>query len=135
MTQFGVGPELSAQCPSTPPPDGWRAWIDADGPVPDVLAKRAVAFAADPDIPLGSTESYPLPGVTTLIRVEPHAWGRDDKGNLIQGCFRAGMVFLPEGQSATPGKDGSGWDKAVAIGTVISLAVGTAATLYSWGKS
>lgn len=133
MTQFGVGPELSAQCPSVPPPDGYRAWIDADGPVPEGLAKRAAAFANDPTIPLGSTESYPLPGVTTLIRIEPHAWARDDKGNLVQGCFRAGAVFLPVGSSVTP-PSSSGWDKAVTILTVASLAVGTAATLYTWGK-
>jgi hypothetical protein len=134
MTQFGVGPELAQQCPSTPSPDGYRAWTDADGPVPDELTKRATAFASDTNIPLGSTESYPLPGVTTLIRIEPHAWGRDDKGKLVQGCFRAGAVFLPEGGSTAPEK-GGGWDKTVAILTAVSLAVGTAATLYSWGKS
>mgnify|MGYP003693895425 CR=1 FL=1 len=66
-TRFGVGPEFSAQCPRAEVPDGWRAWVpEVDGPVPEALTKRAAAFAADPTIPLGSTESYPLPGVTVL---------------------------------------------------------------------
>jgi len=134
MPQFGAGPELAAQCPFVPTPDGWRPWLEADGPVPEALAKRATSFAADASIPLGSTESYPLPGVTTLIRIEPHAWGRDAGGNLVQGCFRAGAVFLPSEAASPQEKGGSGWEKAIAVLTVASLAVGTAATLYSWGK-
>lgn len=133
MAQFGAGQELAAQCPTVPSPDGWRAWLDGDGPIPEALAKRAVLFAADLEIPLGSTESYPLPGVTTLIRVEPHTWGRDMSGNLVQGCFRTGAVFLPS-EGVTPPEKSGGWEKAIAVLTVASLAVGTAATLYSWGK-
>ncbi len=133
MAQFGAGSELAAQCPVVPAPDGWRAWLDADGPIPDALEKRARAFAADESVPLGSTESYPLPGITTLIRIEPHAWGRDASGNLVQGCFRTGAIFLPS-EAASQEKGGGGWDKAIAVLTVASLAVGTAATLYTWGK-
>lgn len=133
MAQYGVGPDLATQCPVVPPPDGWRAWIDADGPVPDALAKRASAFASDTSVPLGSTESYPLPGVTTLIRIEPHAWSRDAQGNLVQGCFRTGAIFLPATESVTPPT--SSVDKTVGVLTAVSLVVGTAATLASWGKS
>jgi hypothetical protein len=134
MTQFGAGPQLAAQCPSVPPPDGWRAWVDADGPVPDALAARASALTADPTVPLGATESYPLPGVTTLLRVEPHAWGRDPQGNLTQGCFRATGVYLPSGSAAGAGVTAptDGWAKPVEVLTAVSLAVGTAATLAAW---
>lgn len=136
MAQFGAGPELSAQCPTAPAPDGWRPWTDAEGPVPDALTKRATAFVADVSIPLGSTESYPLPGVTTLIRIEPRVWARDAAGNLVQGCFRSVGVYLPTGDAdVTPPEKSGGWEKAIAVLTVASLAVGTAATLYSWGKA
>jgi hypothetical protein len=136
MAQFGAGPELSAQCPTVPAPDGWRLWTDAEGPIPEALEKRAAAFASDASVPLGSTESYPLPGVTTLIRVEPRVWARDASGNFVQGCFRSTGIYLPsEGSVIPPEKGGSGWEKAIAVLTVASLAVGTAATLYSWGKA
>jgi hypothetical protein len=135
MAQFGAGPELAAQCPTVPAPDGWRPWTDAEGPIPEALEKRAAAFVADLSIPLGSTESYPLPGVTTLIRIEPRVWSRDAVGNLVQGCFRSGGIYLPDGGVTSPQeKGGSGWEKTIAVLTVASLAVGTAATLYSWGK-
>jgi hypothetical protein len=135
--QFGIGPELAAQCTRVTVPDGWRAWTDAEGPVPDGLAKRAAALAADTNISLGATESYPLPGVTTLIRVEPRAWGRDEKGDLVQGCFRSSGIYLPddapEGAGITPPTT-SKLDKAVGVFTVVSLVVGTVATLATWGK-
>ena len=133
MTQFGTGPALAAQCPQVPPPDGWRAWTDADGPVPDALAKRAAALAADPSVPLGTTESYPLPGVTTLIRVEPRVWTRDPQGNLVEGCFKAGGAYLPisappaAGAVAVPTTDTL--TKTIAVLTAVSLAVGTVATV------
>lgn len=133
MAQFGVGPEIAAQCPQAPTPDGWRPWLDADGPIPDALAKRAAAFAGDLSIPRGATESYPLPGVTVLIRIEPRIWSRDDKGNLIQGCFRVGGIYLPA-PSVTAPQD-SGVNKAVGVFTVISLAVGTAVTLANWKRA
>jgi len=133
VTQFGPGADLAAQCPQIPTPDGWRAWMDGDGPVPDALAKRATSVAADTSVPLGTTESYPLPGVVALIRVEPHAWARDAGGNLVQGCFRAGAIFLPSGAAAgagvTPPTDGT--SKVVGVLTVVSLAVGTVATIAS----
>jgi hypothetical protein len=136
MVQFGAGSALAAQCPRVPLPDGWRAWVEADGPVPDALATRAQAIAADQAVPLGATESFPLPGVTTLIRVEPHAWGRDAQGALVAGCFRAGAIFLPsgtaDGAGITPPQE-SGSGKLVAGLTVASLAVGIIATLASFG--
>jgi tetratricopeptide (TPR) repeat protein len=51
---FGPGAQLAAQCPRSPTPDGWRLWTDEDGPVPDELAKRALAIsekALGPDHP------------------------------------------------------------------------------------
>lgn len=136
--QFGAGPELAAQCTHATTPDGWRAWLpESDGPLPEGLAKRAAALAADPGIPLGVTESYPLPGVTTLIRVEPRAWAHDASGALVQGCFRSGGVYLPDDTPEGAGvvtPPTSRIDKAVGIFTIVSLVVGTAATLYSWGK-
>jgi hypothetical protein len=109
-----------------------------DGPVPDALAKRARAIAADAALPLGSTESFPLPGVTTLIRVEPRIWGHDDQGNLVQGCFRVGGVYLPsdtaDGAGAAPPESDSKLNRTIGVLTVLSLAVGTVATLTSWGK-
>jgi hypothetical protein len=138
MAQFGVGPELAAQCPRVPIPDGWRAWLpDADGPVPDALAKRAQAVAGDQSVPLGATESYPLPGVTTLIRVEPRVWGRDAQGAPVEGCFRAGAIFLPSGAPIGAGVTPPSSDnlsKTVGILTAVSLVVGTAATLAAWGR-
>jgi hypothetical protein len=138
MAQFGAGAQLAAQCPVVPTPDGWRAWlVDADGPVPDALAQRARAIVADPTTPLGTTESYPLPGVTTLIRVEPRVWGRDEKGDLVEGCFRTAGIYLPggapEGAGVKP-PSSSKWDRAITILTVASLAVGTAATLHGWSQ-
>jgi len=133
MAQYGAGPELAAQCPRVPPPGGWQPWTDASGPIPDALAQRAQAIANDQSVPLGATESYPLPGVTTLIRVEPQAWGRDAQDNLISGCFRTGAIFLPDSLGAvTPPT--AGIDKTVGVLTAISLAVGTAVTLATWGK-
>jgi hypothetical protein len=135
MAQYGAGTELAAQCPRVSAPDGWRAWVDADGPLPDALAKRAQAVAADAAVPLGTTESFPLPGVTVLLRVEPHVWGRDAQGNLVQGCFRAGAIFLPSGAPTipiTPPQE-SGSGKLVVGLTVTSLAVGIIATLASLG--
>jgi len=138
MAQFGAGPTLAAQCPVAPTPDGWRSWTDADGPVPDALAQRAKAVTNDPAVPLGATESYPLPGVTTLIRIEPRIWGRNENGDLVQGCFRAAGIYVPagapEGTGITPPSK-SGWDRAIAILTVASLAVGTAATLHGWSQA
>ncbi len=138
MPEFGAGPELAAQCPRAPIPEGWRAWLDGDGPIPDALMKRAQALVDDKALPLGTTESYPLPGVTTLIRVEPRVWARDAKGELMQGCFRSGGVYLPSGSPEGAGvtaPEESGWGKAINVLTVGSLAVGIAATLYTWGKA
>lgn len=136
MPQFGAGPQLAAQCPSVPPPDGWRSWTDADGPVPAALSARAAALVADPTVPFGATESYPLPGVTTLVRVEPHAWNRDPQGNLVAGCFRAGGIDLPSGTAAgagvTPPSSDEGLTRTVGVLTAVSLAVGTAATIAAW---
>jgi hypothetical protein len=103
------------------------------------LAQRAKAVIDDPAVPLGATESFPLPGVTTLIRIEPRVWGRDEKGDLVQGCFRAAGIYIPagapEGAGITPPSSKSGWDRAIAVLTVASLAVGTAATLHGWSKA
>jgi hypothetical protein len=137
--QFGTDAKLAAQCVQAPTPDGWRPWADLDGNQPDALVKRATALAADENVPLGTTESFPLPGVVTMIRVEPRIWGKDEKGNFVQGCFRTGSVYLPyaaaTGAGITPPQV-SGWSKAATILTVASLAVGTVATIVSMrGKS
>lgn len=139
MAQFGPGSALAAQCPIVPIPDGWRAWlVDADGPLPDALAQRAKAIVADPATPLGTTESFPLPGVTTLIRIEPRVWGRDEKGDLVEGCFRSAGIYIPdgapEGAGVKPPSSSSKWDRAITILTVASLAVGTAATIHGWNS-
>ncbi len=135
MPQFGTGPELAAQCPVAPIPEGWRYWVDADGPVPAELTKRAQALIADAAVPLGTTESYPLPGVTTMLRIEPHAWSRDAQGGLVQGCFRAAGIYLPSGTPEGAAASSSKWEKAVTVLTVASLVVGIGATLWGWGKS
>ena len=139
MAQFGAGSELAAQCPQPPIPDGWRAWIpETDGPVPDALSKRAQAIVDDQSVLLGATESYPLPGVTALIRVEPRVWGRDASGALVEGCFRAGGIFLPIGSPSSAGITApteSGTSKLIGVLTVASLTVGTIATVATWGKS
>lgn len=138
MAQFGVGPELAAQCPSIAPLVGWRPWSDVvDGPIPDALTARAQAAAANTSADLGTIESYPLPGVTALIRVEPHVWGRDaQSGALVQGCFRAGGIYLPDGSTSSETVNAptsaDRLSKTIAILTAMSLAVGTAATLASW---
>jgi hypothetical protein len=134
MAQFGSGSALAAQCPVAPIPDGWRAWTDADGAIPDALAKRAQAISADQSVPLGATESYPLPGVTTLIRVEPRVWTRDAQGALVQGCWRSTGIFLPSGAGVAPPSSGDNLSRTVGILTAVSLAVGTAATLAAWKR-
>ena len=136
MAQFGAGPELAAQCPRVPAPDGWRAWQDADGPMPDVLAKRSKGLVDDQSVPLGTTESYPLPGVTTLIRVEPHMWSRDESGSLIQGCFRSAGIYLPSGAPSAESITApmSSTTKLIGGLTVVSLTVGIVATAVSLRK-
>jgi hypothetical protein len=106
--------------------------------VPDALSKRAQAIASDQTIPLGTTESYPLPGVTTLIRIEPRVWGKDAQGNLVQGCFRVGGIYLPVSASALanggvtpPSASTWDWGKTVTVLTAASLAVGTVATVMT----
>ena len=136
MAEFGAGPELAAQCPRVPVPDGWRAWGDADGPIPDALAKRSKSLVDDQAVPLGVTESYPLPGVTTLIRVEPHTWGRDAAGDLVQGCFRAVGIYLPSGAPAAESITApiSPTTKIIGGLTALSLTVGIVATVVSLKK-
>jgi|GEM_PF-1162522 len=134
--QFGAGAPLAAQCTQAPTPDGWRPWVDADGPVPADLAARASAVNADQSVPLGSTESYPLPGVVTLLRVEPRVWGRDASGNLVQGCWRTTAIYLPAASApaaaaVTPPTTADNVTKAVTVLTAVSLAVGTVATVSS----
>lgn len=137
MTQYGAGSALAAQCPRVTTPEGWRPWLeDADGPIPDSLSKRAQALSIDGSVSLGSTESYPLPGVTVLIRVEPRAWGRDNQGNLVEGCFRVGGIYLPTmatptGAITPPSGGNDKLTKAVGILTATSLAVGTVATIVT----
>ena len=135
---FGPGSQLAAQCPRVPDPDGWRPWTDADGPIPDALAKRVQALTDDQTVPVGSTEGYPLPGVTVLIRVEPHVWSRDAQGNLLEGCYRSSGLYLPLPLApvVTPTDTGSsGLAKATAVLMAASLAVGIAATVKAWNKS
>jgi hypothetical protein len=98
--------------------------------------KRAQALIDDASLPLGTTESYPLPGVTAFLRLEPHVWSRNEKGELIQGCFRSVGIYLPddapEGAGVyTPEKDK--WERAATILTVASLVVGIGAVF--WGRS
>jgi hypothetical protein len=96
-------------------------------------------MAADQTVSLGATQSYPLPGVVTLIRVEPHLWSRDASGAPITGCFRSSGIYLPAGVTpdttdVTPPSDEDTLGKWVGGLTVVSLLVGTVATLASWGK-
>jgi len=135
MVKFGAGPDFAAQCPQTAPLDGYRAWIEADGPVPDELAKRAAALGADTTLPIGATESYPIPGVTALMRVETHAWGRDDKGNLVQGCFRAVGIYVPELVAAGAGLNvpsSSRLETTIQVLTAASLIIGIGASVVAW---
>lgn len=134
MAQFGADPALAAHCPTAPTPDGWREWTDAQGPIPDALLKRAQALVDDATVLLGATESYPLPGVTTLIRIEPRVWSRDAQGNLEQGCFRSAGIYLPSaGVSDVIPPTTDGTSKLVGWLTAASLAVGIGATIYSMG--
>jgi hypothetical protein len=133
MAQFGADPALAAHCPTAPTPDGWKEWTDADGPIPDALVKRAQALVDDSTVPLGATESYPLPGVTALIRVEPRVWSRDAQGNLQQGCFRSAGIFLPSGEAPVTPPATDGTSKLVGWLTAASLAVGIGATIFSMG--
>ena len=91
----------------------------------------------DPSVSLGATESYPLPGITTLIRVEPRVWGRNENGDLVQGCFRSAGIYLPSGSppAETAETPESPTNKLVGGLTVASLAVGIVATLASLGGS
>ena len=136
MVQFGAGTDLAAQCPSAPTPDGWRPWTDADGPIPDALISRARAMIDNQSVALGATESFPLPGVTTLIRIEPRTWSKDAQGNFSEGCFRAAGIYLPSGSPSAASIPASSdkLSKTIGVLTVVSLAVGTVATLASWGS-
>ena len=136
MAQYGVGPEFSAQCPRAPTLDGWRPWTESDGPIPDAIVARGKALIADDRFQLGSAESFPLPGVIALLRVEPHVWGRTENGDLVQGCFRATGVYLPEPQESTPQTAGSTQTlgRTIAVLTAASLAIGIATTLIRWRR-
>ena len=139
MAQFGPGQALAAQCQQVPTPAGWRPWADSDGPIPDALTARAQAMVADQSVALGATESYPLPGVTALVRVEPRVWLRDAQGALTEGCFRTAGVYLPIGTPAvaaavTAPDSTSSLTKTIGILTAVSLVVGTVATLATWGS-
>jgi len=140
MAQFGTGPQFAAQCPRVDAPDGWRAWLDTDGPVPDALAQRARAMAADASVAMGASENFPLPGVVALLRVEPRVWVRDSSNALVEGCFRVGAVYLPSESPATVQAPAvadveSVWTKAAAILTAVTLGTGIIATLSSWAAS
>lgn len=138
MTQFGTGPQLAAQCPRPDAPDGYKLWNpDWDGPVPDALAKRATDLAMDASVPMGTTESFPLPGVAALIRVETHVWGPDGAGKLAAGCYRVAGVYLPleKATLVQPVTRESTWTKTAAILTAVTLSIGLAATLTSWASS
>jgi hypothetical protein len=136
MAQFGSGSEFAAQCPQIPPPDGWRPWTDNDGPVPDSLGARAKALTDDTSIPLGTTESFPLPGVTTLLRLEPRLWSRDTQANLVEGCFRSTGIYLPSSSAgAVSPPSETSLTKTVGVLTAASLLVGIVASLAAWGAS
>jgi len=114
----------------------FRPWLDdTDGPVPTPLALRATVLAADPKVPLGTTENFPLPGITALIRVETRTWRRSPDGSLAEGCFRVGGVYLPaESEEVQPPIriHDSPWEKAAAILTVVTIGAGIIAGLTSW---
>ena len=106
--------------------------------MPDDLLARSQALVADTAIPLGTTESYPLPGVTTLMRVEPSLWGRSN-GDVVQGCFRSTGIYLPSKaplvKSTEEKKEGiSPTTKLIGGLTVVSLTVGIIATVASLRK-
>lgn len=64
-------------------------------------------------------------------------WSRDSTGTLVEGCFRAAVVYLPAAAPPAAGVTapaGDNLSKTVGVLTVVSLAVGTAATLAAWGK-
>jgi len=126
MVVYGSGPAYAAQCPAPVIPAGYRYWNpDIDGPVPAPLAARAQAVASDQTVPLGATESFPLPGVTVLIVCEPHAWSTDAAGNAVEGCFHGATVFLPTGAAppAAPTAPSS-LSTAVGVLTLVSLVAG-----------
>jgi len=136
MAQFGAGPQFAAQCPRAPWLVGFRPWTDADGPVPAPLAARATALAGDSTVALDTTESFPLPGVTALVRVEARPWLRGADGSLAEGCFRVGGVYLPiDSPPTAPARRDEGWSRTVAILTAASLGVGLLATVSSWAFS
>lgn len=136
--QFGAGQELAAQCPRVPHPEGWRVWSEADGPVPTGLLQRAQTMVENQGLPLGATQSFPLPGVMALIMVEPRAWGRDAQGAFTPGCFRAAGIYLPahppRSNESTAKSSGDRLATAVNIFTVVSLGIGIVASLVTWGK-
>lgn len=136
---FGSGPQLAAQCPRVAPPDGWRAWTDADGPIPEPIARRATEIAADESVPLGTTESHPLAGTAVLVRVEPRAWQRQG-GELVEGCFRAGAIYVPSSSSShvsevtPPAQKPDTLARTVTILTAVSLVIGIGATVLRGRK-
>ena len=117
------------------PPPLWRPWApELDGPIPPTLLARANDLAV---LPAGTTESFPLPGVTALIRAEPSVWGRDEKGDLVPGCFQVGAVYLPTAHETIVAPTKGGLTKLeIAVGalTIVSLTVGTIATIAAWKK-
>lgn len=96
-------------------------------------------MVANQSLPLGSTESFALPGITALLRVETHPWARGDDGQHVQGCFRVADVYLPADEPhresvVAPAQSVDGLAKTIGVLTVVSLVVGTATTLAQWGK-
>lgn len=103
--------------------------------MPPALRDRANVLASSP---LGTTENFPIPGVTAMIRSEPRTWAHDSSGGLIQGCFQAGAVYVPAGHETVIAPVASGGlsrlEITVGVLTIASLAVGTAATIATWKK-
>jgi hypothetical protein len=95
--QYGVGPSFAAQCPPTPaPPTGYRVWTPHDGPVPASVIEVAKRLAYDMSKPLGTSESVPIPGMTVIVRLDPHTWTTGPGGQHLAGCFHGATVYLPD---------------------------------------
>jgi len=128
---YGAGAGYAAKCPRGVIPSGYRYWNEGeDGPIPAALVARANALANDLAIPLGVTESFPLPGVTALLLVEPHTWTRDRQGNPLEGCFHACGAYVPTGgvEPTPPVQQMSSLSKTAAVLTIVSLSAGLAFT-------
>jgi hypothetical protein len=126
---YGQGASYQGSCPTfPPPPPGYSTWnVDVNGQVPADVVARAKVLASDMTKPLGYTETIYSGGVSLILRVDPHTWTTDAKGNYVAGCFHGVSVYIPMPETASSSSGGSILPSNDTITTLFMLSLGLGA--------